>query len=122
MQQFFKEKTGRMLYQDELENFIQDHVVDLGKEGRDTSYGHGLFVLPDPQDIDVKKYILGGVGDMKNEIIYNDIENHWAKDDILAVEKANSKLFDGFPDGSFKPDEPITRGQLAKIIRVLMNY
>lgn len=58
VQQFFLEKIGRTLYQDEIELFIQDHVVDLGAEGWDEMYGHGLFVLPEPDAIDVEKYLL----------------------------------------------------------------
>ena len=58
VQQFFLEKIGRTLYQNEIELFIQDHVVDLGEVGWDENYGYGLFVLPEPSDIDVNKYLL----------------------------------------------------------------
>jgi len=58
VQQFFNEKIGRTLYQDEVVLFIQDHVIDLGEEGHDKLYGHGLFVLPEPSDIIVDKYII----------------------------------------------------------------
>lgn len=60
VQQFFLEKIGRTLYQDEIELFIQDHVVDLGDIGWDENYGYGLFVLPEPNDINVEKYLLRG--------------------------------------------------------------
>ena len=57
VQQFFIEKTGRTLYKDEMEVFLIDHVIDLGEVGWDNKYGHGLFVLPNPDDIVVSKYI-----------------------------------------------------------------
>lgn len=58
VQQFFLEKTGRTLYQDEIMEFIKDNVVDLGEVGKDRDFGHGLFILPNPEDIDVNKYLL----------------------------------------------------------------
>ncbi len=41
-------------------------------------------------------------------------ESHWA---VGAVNECAGKgLLAGFPDGSFKPDEPITRAQLASVL------
>jgi len=57
LQQFFMEKAGRKLNQSQLMEFVVNHVVDLGKIGFDEKYGYGLFVLPEPQMIDIKKYI-----------------------------------------------------------------
>ncbi len=45
---------------------------------------------------------------------FSDIENHWARDDInIAV--ANG-FINGYNDNTFKPDDPITREQMAAII------
>ncbi len=45
---------------------------------------------------------------------FSDIENHWARDDInIAV--ANG-FINGYNDNTFKPDDPITREQMANII------
>ena len=57
--------------------------------------------------------------DEVTEVMYKmarfiDTENHWAKE---SIEKAADKgVVNGFDDGSFKPDEPITRAQLCAII------
>lgn len=56
VQCFFIENIGRKLTYDELEFFIQDNCIDLGNEGRDTHYGYGLFILPDPDTIDCVRY------------------------------------------------------------------
>lgn len=56
VQQFFLEKAGRTLYRHELISFINDNVKDLRTEGFDIYTGHGLFILPEPSDIDVSKY------------------------------------------------------------------
>ena len=43
-----------------------------------------------------------------------DITNHWAKDNIERVKDLG--IMHGFEDGDFKPDEPVTRAQLATAI------
>ncbi|WP_432663873.1 M15 family metallopeptidase [Wukongibacter baidiensis] len=58
VQQFFKEKAGRTLYQDEIYIFVQDHCLDLGEIGYDEYHGYGLFILPLPKEIDVNKYMI----------------------------------------------------------------
>lgn len=45
---------------------------------------------------------------------FSDIQNHWAKENI---EKADRKgIINGFDDGTFRPDEPVTRAQLCAIL------
>lgn len=57
VQQLFLEKAGRTLYQDELYEFMKDYSVDLWESGHDTKSGYGLFILPNPENIDVWKYV-----------------------------------------------------------------
>ena len=56
VQGFFKEKIGRKLTHEELIEFIKEHTQDLDKEGFDEKTGFGIFILPDPDEIDVTKY------------------------------------------------------------------
>lgn len=66
VQEFFKKNLGRKLTNIELYNFIKDNCVDLDISGHDKNTGHGLFILPDPASIEIKKY----VGDnMKKKIV-----------------------------------------------------
>ena len=44
-----------------------------------------------------------------------DYDGHWAEEDIRwAVERG---LMTGYPDGSFQPDKPVTRAELAVIMK-----
>ncbi|MFD0591001.1 S-layer homology domain-containing protein [Paenibacillus sp. GCM10027627] len=43
------------------------------------------------------------------ELPFNDISNHWAKDNILKAYK--NGLVDGFPDGTFRPDDIVKADQ-----------
>ena len=45
---------------------------------------------------------------------FTDIAGHWAEDTITRW--ADVGIVNGYPDGTFKPDEPITRAELAKIV------
>jgi len=44
----------------------------------------------------------------------NDYESHWARDEIDRVIERG--LMKGYPDGTFKPDKPITRAELAVVL------
>ena len=48
------------------------------------------------------------------ETEFNDIDGHWAKN---VIEKwKDSGYINGYPDGSFKPDNPVTRAELSRIL------
>jgi subtilisin family serine protease len=115
VQQFFLEKTGRKLTQPEMYKFICDHVKDLGKLGRDVEYGYGLFVLPNPESININKYIGG-------DNMFADIDkvSAWAKNSVIKVETLG--LMNGDNLGNFNPKNPITREEFAVVIDRLLQY
>lgn len=45
---------------------------------------------------------------------FSDLENHWA---ISYIEKwADKGVINGYPDGTFRPDQDITRSEVAKVL------
>lgn len=116
VQQFFKETTGQYLKQNELYQFMIDNSTDLGDEGKDTKYGHGLFILPDPDDIDVSKYTSAKLPVEGEESIegFTDVKGHWGEKYIMALTEKG--ILDGYGDGTFKPDNFPTRAELAKVL------
>ncbi|MBW4521482.1 MAG: DUF1565 domain-containing protein [Scytolyngbya sp. HA4215-MV1] len=48
-----------------------------------------------------------------------DIQGHWAQAYIEAL--AQQKIITGFPDGTFRPTEPVTRAQFATIVSKAFN-
>ena len=49
-------------------------------------------------------------------INYSDVpDNYWAKDFITELTKMG--IIEGFPDGTFRPDGPVTRAQFAAMLR-----
>ena len=56
VQSFFRSKLGKKLTHKKLLEFVKENCLDLGDQGKDDYYGHGLFVLPNPDSIDIMKY------------------------------------------------------------------
>ena len=51
--------------------------------------------------------------------VAKDYEGHWAQP---YIEKAiNAGYMTGYPDGSFKPDNPITRAEFAKVLSFIID-
>ena len=49
----------------------------------------------------------------------NDIEGHWAKEDINKL--VAEGIIEGYEDGSFKPEQSITRAEAAKIVNGILE-
>ncbi|WP_404427520.1 choice-of-anchor I family protein [Ureibacillus chungkukjangi] len=54
---------------------------------------------------------------VENKVGFKDIENHWAKNQIIAVTKAG--LFSGVNESTFAPNKSLTRGQTAIVLNSL---
>ncbi len=50
---------------------------------------------------------------------FPDIENHWARPFIEGL--AARKIVSGFPDGTYKPEQPTTRAQFAALITAIFR-
>ncbi|MGF7184781.1 hypothetical protein GGQ84_000866 [Desulfitispora alkaliphila] len=51
---------------------------------------------------------------------HSDIEGHWAKDEILQWTEQGK--IEGYPDGTFRPNNSITRAEFIAIINRALNY
>mgnify|MGYP004453168181 FL=1 len=57
VQDFFIAKTGKQLSYENLLQFIKDNCIDLEETGIDNKSGFGLFILPEPDSIEISRYI-----------------------------------------------------------------
>lgn len=57
VQDFFIAKTGKQLDYENLLQFIKDNCIDVDEKGKDAKSGYGLFILPDPNSINILKYM-----------------------------------------------------------------
>lgn len=46
---------------------------------------------------------------------FSDINSHWARPFIESL--AEAKIVNGFPDGTFKPNQPVTRAEFATLVQ-----
>ena len=49
----------------------------------------------------------------------SDVQSHWARPFIEAL--ADKGIITGFPDGTYKPNQPVTRAQFAAIVQKAFN-
>ena len=59
-QSYFLEKTGKKLTYEQLLQFVKVNCVDICEKGYDNRSGYGLFVLPEPNKINISEY-MGGI-------------------------------------------------------------
>ncbi|MEK3934375.1 S-layer homology domain-containing protein [Sporosarcina sp. FSL W7-1349] len=50
---------------------------------------------------------------------FSDVKTHWAKNEIKYLSDRN--IIGGYPDGTFKPNEPITRAQASAMLIKALN-
>lgn len=48
------------------------------------------------------------------DTVFSDVTGHWAEETILKFKDKN--IISGYPDGTFKPDNSVTRAEFAKIV------
>lgn len=112
---FFLDRTGQALSRAAMVRFFKDHCQDIGKAGKDNQSGFGLVVLPEPEEIDIEKY----VEVRKMEFADKDRISTWAKD---AVEFCTEKGYmQGKSNNNFDPRSPITREEMAVVIQRIVN-
>ncbi|MBE9011451.1 DUF1565 domain-containing protein [Pseudanabaenaceae cyanobacterium LEGE 13415] len=87
--------------------------VDVNNTTRNTFQAIGNNI--DPKKIaGLINFVAGGTN-----TAFSDIQGHWAQQYIQAL--ASQAIITGFPDGTFKPNDPVTRAQFATIVAKAFN-
>lgn len=107
VQDFFIAKTGKQLEYDKLLEFIKDNCIDLEETGIDDKSGFGLFILPNPNSIDIAKYT--NVIKEENEMIYKTLEDipAWGKPTVEKL--VNKKAIQGDENGDLNISNDLLR-------------
>lgn len=88
----------------QLRATVNRAAVDLGAKGRDNLYGHGLV-----QSLSSKA------------ALFPDLKlNYWYTPAIQKV--FDLKITNGFPDGTFRPNSSITRGEAVTMLGRALNW
>ena len=118
-----KEVTHQQLFTDVPENYWAKEAILVAKEkGWVTGRTENTFApegtLTRAEFATMICRILGLSYSQTGEY-YLDISHHWAKDSINAMSQAG--LINGYGNGLFLPDNPITREEVAKVLYFLTN-
>ena len=105
VQQFFKEKTGKVLSSEAMYRFLKDNTVDFWYDGKDNKTGWGYIVLPDPATIRVEDYI----------VTDEETEAKVAAASTWAQEAWRKAILKGITDGT-NPQGDITREQVIVML------
>lgn len=100
-------------YEEALASLVQQHIVFGYSDGtyrpsENLKRGHAAVILARALQLDLKNVRNPGFHDIK--------ENSDYYKSIAALVKAG--IIQGYPDGTFKPEQPLTRAQMAKILVV----
>lgn len=105
-----KKNKLRELDPEEIRDFVQSNTIDKYDEGHDYKSGYGLFILPNQLPI-IKE---------SDYMVFKDTKEHWAKDFIDFV--SDKGLMKGYEDGTFKPDAPMTRAEVATVLARIQGF
>lgn len=93
---------------DALNELLHDIFSRYGKL---PIYGHNKYAN---KTCPGTKFPMKEVIEMVDKSNLNDIKGHWAEEDIkLVIEEGKMK---GYPDGTFKPNQSVTRAELATVL------
>lgn len=115
VQDFFIARTGKQLSYENLLQFIKDNCIDLEETGIDTKSGYGLFILPEPDSINISRYaeIKGEDETMseenKNTKIYKTLKDvpTWGKPTVEKL--VNKKAIQGDENGNLNISNDLLR-------------
>lgn len=104
-------------------HWAQDAILSVQKSGLMVGASDSMFLPENSLSRAQAAVILVralGLEDETGRISFNDVENHWAKKEIeIAVEYGIVK---GISDGTFSPDSPVTRAQMAVMLGRVLQF
>lgn len=103
-------------------HWAQESVNNLIEQGVLNGYPDGTF-RPD-QSItraELAKTLAVAYGFQSSGVqdVFPDTQGHWAQDYIVAL--AHNEIITGYPNGSFKPEAPVTRAEMVTMLTRLLK-
>lgn len=119
-------KTGSVELKDIAGIWSEDYIKHLYLEKIVNGYLDGTFkpknnIIRSEFATMVYNYLKksGDIEENYKSVDFRDTRGHWAKESIDAV--ANLGYIKGYPDKTFKPDEPISRAEVSSIIALMIE-
>ena len=103
-------------------HFAKDEIVRLSGEGILKGVSDTLFApqqrLTRAQAAAIAVRTLG-LPLSDGQASFSDTRQHWASREIAAAVKAG--LFEGYPDGTFRPDAPVSRAEMTAVLSRMLE-
>jgi polysaccharide export outer membrane protein len=93
---------------------LQSHPVSSAVSGSIPSVNPQLVIAAVSQSLQADQIAQPESGS-SSQGSFSDLEGHWGAQYVFAL--ADRGIVQGFPDGTFQPDETVTRAQFAEVIR-----
>lgn len=109
-------------FSDISDHFAKDEIVRLSAEGVIKGVSDTLFGPEQSMTRAQASALAVRVLDLPLDSSappFTDTASHWARQEIAAAAKAG--LFIGYPDGSFKPDAPVTRAEMTVVLARMLE-
>ncbi|HCX03478.1 MAG TPA: hypothetical protein DHM42_03255 [Clostridiales bacterium] len=118
------EKNSDMTFEDALNRWSTEDVStaayhDIVKGYNETSFGPADLITREQMAVMIARAL--GLEAAEIEVEFKDIEDisQWAKPSVLSV--LNKGLIEGYPDGSFRPKDYLTRAEAVKVLYFVME-
>ncbi|MCY9665674.1 S-layer homology domain-containing protein [Paenibacillus alginolyticus] len=98
-----------------IDTFVKLHVIDGYENGTfqpDGKITRAEFAVMIFRVFDIS-------GDMNHSLVLNDIDRHWAKNEIEKL--ASAGVIAGYGDGTFQPDKTISREEMVVMLSRIVN-
>jgi len=108
-------------FSDISDHFAKDAIVEVTADGRMQGRGEAVFAPGSPLTRAEAAAICSRLLELKNGMVqFRDVpENHWAYTFISSAAAAN--IIEGYPDGTFRPEESITRAEMTKLLAAMVE-
>ena len=103
-------------FSDISEHFAKDEIIQITEDGIMQGKSETTFEPSSPLTRAEAAVISARLLDLpKGNADFKDVPHtHWAYEAILKVEKAGIMI--GYPDGTFRPGEPVSRAEMTKLL------
>ena len=88
-------------------------------EGKPDGLFHGADIITRGEMAAILARISGQKISAEGKTKFPDIQGHWAEAEIMTIEDFN--WIEGYPNGNFGPDDPITRAETATMINRMLH-
>jgi len=118
-----KPVSGVSGFNDTRDHWARDYITAVENSGFMAGYSDNTFLPDKPISRAEAAVVISKALQLEGQYPNGgttDIQSHWAKEAIMAAMGHN--ILSGYPDGTFKPDNRLTRAEAAAVLNNVINH